>query len=73
MENPIAEGVHPKAGDVVHRIYPAEHMVPLKDLVQKYPVEEASKADAEQYPRKLDGKRLVDEGCVLLGHSYQLR
>lgn len=72
MKNTIAESVHPKTGDVVYRINIAEHMVPLEDLVEENPVEEAAKSHTEQNPRKLDWERLVAEGCVLLGHRYKL-
>jgi hypothetical protein len=47
-------------------------MVPLEDLVEENPVEEATKSHTEQNPRKLDWERLVAEGCVLLGHRYKL-
>ncbi len=83
MKEAVPQRVHPQAGNGVHRIDTAEHVVPLEHLMEKDPVEEAAETDPEHDTREFDWKGLfvpwlacfcdgdpsIHSGCVMSGEA----
>src|SRR5690348_3744232 len=74
VEDAVPAGIQFKVLDCVDRIPAAQHVVPLKHLMQHDPVEEPAEAKPEEYARR-DGKPTV-RGPKLLrseGHAASAR
>ncbi|GAN54767.1 hypothetical protein Tasa_029_040 [Tanticharoenia sakaeratensis NBRC 103193] len=54
MENAVAERIHAETGYGVSSDDAAEHVMPLKDLMEENPIEEAAETYAENDARSLD-------------------